>query len=119
MPTFAIAHLRNVVVGPAIVSYLEQIDATLAPFGGRFRVHGGPIEPLEGHWSGDLIVVEFPDRESARAWYRSPAYQRILPLRTGHADGDVFLVDTVPHDHRATDVLDDVRAGAARDEAGV
>ena len=27
-------------VGPAIVQYLEQIDATLAPFGGLFIVHG-------------------------------------------------------------------------------
>lgn len=106
MPAFAIAHLRNVVVGPAIVSYLEQIDGTLEPFGGRFRVHGGPIERLEGDWTGDLVVIEFPDVERARAWYRSAAYQRIVSLRTHHADGDVFLVEAVPDDHRATDVLD-------------
>ena len=119
MPALAIAHLRNVVVGPAIESYLEQIDATLAPFGGRFLVHGGAIEPLEGRWSGDLVVIEFPDRERARAWYRSAAYQRILPLRTEHADGDAFLVDTVSPDHRATDVLAEVRVRPARDAAGV
>lgn len=105
MPTYVIAHLRNVTFGPAIVSYLEQIDATLAPFGGRFRIHGGSVERLEGHWTGDLIVVEFPDRERARAWYASPAYQRILPLRTEHSDGDVFLIDRAPDDHRAIDLL--------------
>ena len=106
MPTLAVAHLRNVVMGPEIVEYLERIDETLAPFGGRFLVHGGPVELLEGSWSGDLVAVEFPDRASARGWYRSPAYQAILPLRTGNAEGDVIFIDTVDGDHHATDVLD-------------
>lgn len=105
MPTLAVGHLRTVTMGPAIVEYLQRIDATLAPFGGRFLVHGGRVERLEGTWSGDLIIISFPDRESARAWYASPAYQAILPLRTGNAQGDVFLIDTVDADHRATDIL--------------
>ncbi len=114
MPTFAVAHLRSVVVGPAIVAYLSRIDATLEPFGGRFRVHGDAIELLEGRWTGDLVIIEFPDRARARAWYHSSGYQAILPLRTEHADGDVFLVDTVSDDHRAPDVLASGRAGTAR-----
>jgi uncharacterized protein (DUF1330 family) len=36
MPAYAVAHMRQVTMGPAIVEYLERIDATLAPFGGRF-----------------------------------------------------------------------------------
>jgi uncharacterized protein (DUF1330 family) len=94
--------------GPEIVAYLQKIDETLAPFGGRFLIHGGPAEQLEGTWTGDLIVVEFPDKDSARAWYASPAYQDILPLRTEHSKGDVILVEGVPHDHRATDILADM-----------
>jgi len=105
MTTFAVAHLRSVTMGPAIVDYLERIDATLAPFGGRFVLHGEPVEPLEGVFEGDLVIIAFPDRASARAWYRSPAYQAILPLRTENADGVVFLVDTVGGKHRATDIL--------------
>jgi uncharacterized protein (DUF1330 family) len=110
MPTLAVANLRNVTMGPAIFEYLERIDATLEPFGGRFLVHGGPIELLEGRWSGDLIIIEFPDRDSARRWYHSAAYQAILPLRTTRAESDALLIDTVPGDHRATDAL----AGHAR-----
>jgi uncharacterized protein (DUF1330 family) len=92
-------------MGPAIVEYLERIDATLAPFSGRFVVHGGEIEVLEGDWSGNLVVIEFPDRDRARAWYRSDAYQAILPLRTQNASGEVIFVDTVAQDHLATDIL--------------
>jgi uncharacterized protein (DUF1330 family) len=50
MNAYAIAHLRSVRVGPDIVRYLEQIDATLTPFGGRFIVHAGSAEVLEGEW---------------------------------------------------------------------
>lgn len=105
MATLAVAHLRNVVMGPAIVEYLERIDDTLRPFGGGFLVHGGPAELLEGHWAGDLVIIGFPDRESARRWYHSDAYRQIVALRTENAEGDVILIDTVADDHRATDVL--------------
>lgn len=105
MKAYAVAHLRKVAPGPAITAYLEQIDATLTPFGGRFLVHGGPKTQLEGCWPGDLIVIGFPHRAAALGWYESPAYQRILTLRTDHAEGDVIIVDGVPPDHRATDIL--------------
>ena len=59
----------------------------------------------EGASPGTLIVIAFPDQASAAAWYQSPAYQAILPLRTANADGSVFLIDGVDPDHRATYVL--------------
>ncbi|MBF9196489.1 DUF1330 domain-containing protein [Microvirga terrestris] len=112
MPAYAVGHLHDVNVGHDIVEYLKRIDATLKPFGGRFIIHGGPVALLEGSWSGDLIVIAFPDRDSARAWYASPAYQQILPLRTGNSRGDVFLIEGVDADHKAADVL----AGVAADQ---
>ena len=105
MNAYAIAHLHSVRVGPDIVQYLERIDATLEPFGGRFIVHGGPVDVREGELAGDMIVIEFPDRERATAWYESAEYQEILPLRTRNAEGIAVLVDGVDPDHRATDVL--------------
>lgn len=68
MSTYAVARLRDVAIGPDIVAYLERIDATLAPFGGRFVVHGGPYEVLEGEFTGDLVIIAFPDRERAQSW---------------------------------------------------
>lgn len=44
MTSYAIGHLRNVEMGPDIVAYLETIDTTLAPFQGRFIIHGGEKE---------------------------------------------------------------------------
>lgn len=109
MPAFAIGHLIEVTMGTEIVRYLEKIDDTLAPFGGRFRVHGARAECVEGEWRGDLIVIEFPDLEKARAWYGSDAYREILPLRARNSRGTILLIDGVADPHRATDIL----AGAA------
>ena len=92
-------------MGPPIVEYLERIDATLEPYGGRFVVHGARPEMLEGSSPGTMVVIQFPDRDQAQAWYDSAAYQEILPLRTENSSSTVFIVDGVGEDHRATDVL--------------
>ena len=105
MHAYAIAHLRNVTMGQPIATYLERIDATLAPFQGKFLIHGGALEVLEGNFGSIVVMIGFPDMETARAWYRSAAYQDILPLRTDNAEGDTFLVQGVDADHKATDVM--------------
>jgi uncharacterized protein (DUF1330 family) len=105
MTAYAIADLHNVRLGPAIVEYLEKIDATLAPYGGRYVVHGGPKTVLEGSWAGDIVIIAFPSRDKAEAWYASPAYQSIARLRSDNSEGDVVLIDGVTEGHRATDVL--------------
>jgi uncharacterized protein (DUF1330 family) len=113
-PGYAVGHLHRVAVGPEIVQYLERIDATLEPFGGRWIIHGARAEVREGDWSGNLIVIEFPDLDHARAWYESSAYQEILPLRTNNADGDILLIDGAEDGHRAGDVTPGLPAEAQR-----
>lgn len=105
MSAYAVGHLHQISMGPEIVEYLQRIDATLELFEGRFLVHGTKPEVLEGAFSGYLVVIAFPDRERARAWYDSTAYQAILPLRTDNSEGAVIIVDGVSEGHRATDIL--------------
>jgi uncharacterized protein (DUF1330 family) len=119
MTAYAVANLTNVRVGPAVVEYLQRIDATLSPFGGRFIIHGGPPTHLEGAWEGTLIVIGFPDMAAARGWYDSAAYRAILPLRLGASDGEAFLIEGVDADHLATDVLPPELKGAGRSGARV
>jgi uncharacterized protein (DUF1330 family) len=99
MSAYGIAHLKDPHPHPDVAEYLERIDATLAPFGGRFLVHGGPVQRLEGEWPGTIVIIEFPDLATARAWYDSPAYQEIVPLRARHIAGDLIIADGVGPDH--------------------
>jgi uncharacterized protein (DUF1330 family) len=105
MSSYAVGILHDVKMGPDIVEYLERIDATLAPFDGHFIVHGDRPEVLEGPPPGTLVVIEFPDRSSAKGWYDSPAYQAIVALRAANSTSTIFLIDGVDRDHLATDVL--------------
>lgn len=105
MTAYAIAHLRDVDLNPEIADYIRRIDATLAPFGGRFLIHGATPEVMEGPWEGDLVVIAFPDRGAARAWYDSPAYQAILPLRANNSRSAAIIVDGAPAGYRAADFL--------------
>lgn len=89
----------------------KGIDATLEPYEGRFVIHGGAPEAVEGGWTGDLIVITFPTRQHARDWYESSAYRQLLPLRTQHSRAEVALVDGVEPDHRAPDILKTVPPG--------
>ncbi|WP_328537025.1 DUF1330 domain-containing protein [Streptomyces sp. NBC_00344] len=96
MTAYAVADLRPT-DHPAdeVFVYMEKIQSTLDPFGGHFLVHGTQVEVREGEWPGALVIVGFPGIAEARAWYDSPAYQELLPLRTDHIAGDVVLVEGV------------------------
>jgi uncharacterized protein (DUF1330 family) len=95
MTAYAIAHLYNPHAHSDIVEYLERIQGTLDPYGGRFLVHGATVEVVEGPWPGTIVIIGFPGMAEARAWYDSPGYQEILPLRTDNIDGITILVDGV------------------------
>src|SRR3954467_14531784 len=50
--------------------YKRQVAPLIARFGGRYLARGGPHEVLEGDWEPHrLVVLEFPDMASLKAWY--------------------------------------------------
>jgi uncharacterized protein (DUF1330 family) len=114
MTAYAIAHLRTPQFNDDVMEYLERIQGTLDPFGGRFLVHGGDVEVKEGPWPGTIVVIQFPEIDDARAWYDSPAYQAILHLRTDHIEGEAILVSGVPVDYDPGAMAAAVKAQLAR-----
>ena len=70
MPTYALAHLYDPAPHPEVVEYIERIQDTLDPYGGRFLVHGPEVTVVEGDWPGTVVIIEFPDRDSVSGWYR-------------------------------------------------
>ena len=101
MTAYAMAHLRSVDLNDEIRAYLLRIDDTLEPYGGRFLVHGSVPEVVDGDLPGVVVLIEFPDRDTARAWYESPGYQAILPFRVNNSDGGAAILRAVPAGYRA------------------
>ena len=78
-------------------AYRTRAAASIARHGGRYLARGGAVETLEGSWRPrPLIIVEFPDMERARAWYRSPEYAQALAVRRTALDRNLIFVDGVP-----------------------
>jgi uncharacterized protein (DUF1330 family) len=62
--------------------YVERNTPLVQNHGGRFVVRGGRVDVLEGEWATHRVVlIEFPSGDAARAWYNSPEYQAIAPIR--------------------------------------
>jgi uncharacterized protein (DUF1330 family) len=115
--TYLINHLR--VPGlpkPQNLEYLEKVEATFLPYGGRWLVLDADVEVLEGAWPGAVALMEFPDMDTAKKWYRSSEYQEILQLRTDNVISDLILVDPVDTDFTSANWAGQIRgmlAGAA------
>jgi uncharacterized protein (DUF1330 family) len=106
MTAYVMANVHSTNFGLEIIEYLRRVDATMQPFGGRFLLHGGPVDAVEGNWTGDLIIIEFPDLDSARGWYESPEYLQIRHLRTENTTADTIIFDGLPVGYLAKSALE-------------
>lgn len=78
----------------AYVAYRLRTPDIIARHGGRFLVRGGEVTPLEGEMKpGRLVVLEFDSVEAAKAFYHSPDYQAVIPIRTSASTGDLVIVE--------------------------
>jgi uncharacterized protein (DUF1330 family) len=78
--------------------YSARVASTFEPFGGRYIVRGGTIAPLEGEApKGRIVIIAFESMEKAQAWYDSPAYQELKPIRHKAAKSRVFIVEGTAH----------------------
>lgn len=93
MPAYIIADVQ--VTDPAAYEpYRPLAAASIARFGGRFVVRGGDAVLLEGAPAPQrIVVIEFPDADTARRWYRSDEYQQALKIRQSASTGRLILVE--------------------------
>jgi uncharacterized protein (DUF1330 family) len=78
----------------AYKKYTSEVPAQLAAWGGRFLIRGPQPEVLEGDWPIQrLVVLEFPDKDTARRFYDSEGYQAIVPLRQAASRGALALFE--------------------------
>lgn len=70
--------------------------AAMAQHGGRILAAGGRVETLEGEpIPARVVVIEFPSRDDALAYYHSPGYQAARVVRGDAATVRFALVDGV------------------------
>lgn len=75
-------------------AYKTMVPPTIAAYGGRFLVRGAPLHEMEGTWPRKrLVIVEFPDVESAKRWWASPEYAEAKALRQANSSAELVIVE--------------------------
>lgn len=83
----------DIVDSAGYAPYPAAVAPTLLPYGGELVVADFESEVIEGQPRRVTVVVKFPSKEAARSWYASPEYQRVLPLRINHSEGEAVFVN--------------------------
>jgi uncharacterized protein (DUF1330 family) len=84
----------------ALETFRGRAAASVSRYGGRYLARAEAVEQVEGAWKPHIIIIiEFPDIERARAWYRSAEYALALAVRDQAIGRQLILVDGLsPHD---------------------
>ena len=77
-------------------AYKKLTPATVEAHGGRFVVRGGKAEVLEGNINpGRVVVLEFKDVATAKAWWHSEEYSAAKVIRQQNATTRMIVVEGV------------------------
>ena len=95
MPAYIVAHI-DVKDPIRYGDYKRLVLDTMTPVNGRFLVRGAAPEVLEGAWDPKrLVILEFPDTETARRWWASPGYAEAKAIRQATSEGTLVLLEGV------------------------
>lgn len=74
--------------------YRARAPTTVTAAGGRYIVRGAQPHHAEPGWDvSRFVVLEFPSLAAAKAWYASPEYQAILPIRLRSTRSRMMMVE--------------------------
>jgi uncharacterized protein (DUF1330 family) len=76
--------------------YKKLTPGSLVPYEGKFIVRGGATETLEGDWNpGRIVILEFPSKEQAKAWWSSDGYAPAKALRQATSITRMIMVEGI------------------------
>ena len=95
MSTYLIAEV-NLIKPEAYNEYLSKVPKIVLKYNGEYLVIGGKISHHEGKWKPRrMVIVKFPNREKALAFYNSKEYERFKAIRNKVAESNLIFVDGI------------------------
>jgi uncharacterized protein (DUF1330 family) len=72
--------------------YTALTPPTVARYGGKFLTRGDEVTTVEGAaFDERMVILEFPDRATALAWYNDADYQTACAFRRAASTGRMIL----------------------------
>ena len=93
MPAYFVTHnrIRN---AEKMQEYIPKALEIMAPYNPEILVFDENSQVIEGSTNlPRTIVIKFDSRDAMMAWYNSPEYQEVLPLRLEATEGFSVIVD--------------------------
>ena len=75
--------------------YKEKVKPLIERYGGEYLSRGGEINVLENElWEPTrMVLVKFPNKESAMNWYNCAEYQALKKIRIDNASSTSFFIE--------------------------
>lgn len=93
MPAYVVLFRESEVRDPAEMEKYRSKGSDPSKYGLKPLAVYGAQTPLEGSPPDGVVVLEFPDVASAKAWYYSPEYQDAAQHRLKAADYRGVIVE--------------------------
>jgi uncharacterized protein (DUF1330 family) len=74
-------------------TYSDTVRETIQGHNVKLLAAYGRKEVLEGPESEGILIMEFPSMQEAKAWYDSPAYQKVREHRFKGAEYRAVIVE--------------------------
>ena len=94
-PAYLVAEVQ-VTDQDAFKQYLEALPATFAPYKVRTLARGVPVAFDGTAPAGSVAVFAFNSMDDLKAFWDSPAYRAIIPLREKSSKSRIYAVPGVP-----------------------
>ena len=96
MPAYIVSRV-NIFNMEEMLSYQRDVVPVVQAYGGRYLIRSSEVEALEGTWEHQrLVIIEFPTREAALAWYHSPEYAPLKAHRHAASQAVLLLASPPP-----------------------
>ena len=83
----------NVTNPEGFAAYQPAVLPAFAGHDVEFVVVDHDGDAVEGSPAQHTVILKFPTKEAALAWYNSPAYQAIKHHRADNSEGDIVLCE--------------------------
>lgn len=96
MTAYVIGRVR--VSDPSWINdYIPNVQALVESHGGRYLVRSPEFDVIEsdGEPATVFVVIEFPSKDAANAFYTSAEYQPWLAARKAGSAAELILVDAL------------------------
>ncbi len=91
--TYVVVTIKKVLDLEAFREYAVKVTPIVERYGGKYVAVDKSPDVRDGDWPFvRTVIVAYPNHAAAKAWYDSPEYKEIIPIRKRAIDANIAMV---------------------------